>query len=323
MPLAFLSQSILHALVAAVLIEALLRVWKVEDGGWRLRFRLLALAAPALWLPVIWVAAPFRQGPAFAAHWALFASERWNQFLLGGTPLGDLVLLLACGVGSALFLRDALPPLTDAVRGSRRPLAAGPWHPTTASVRSVVAARAASLGIPPLEVRLIDAPAPVLLCEGVAPSVLVMSPPAAERLGPDELDAALTHELAHARHHDPAWGYFLIAVRAVLFFNPAAQWIARAMVDDIERRADQTAAAAAGNPEALARAIERLFEAGHPPPVDSQASFERVFWRVRREGVARRCARLRAAPRLLGMPMSRVLVALAASSVLGLAFFIV
>jgi Zn-dependent protease with chaperone function len=187
----------------------------------------------------------------------------------------------------------------------------------------MVAARAAALGIPPPDVRLVDTPTPVLLCEGARDPVLVVSPPVVERLGPDELDAAITHELAHARHRDPAWGYFLIAVRAALFFNPAAQWTARAMVDDIERRADQTAAAASGRPDGLARAIERLAGAGQPPPLDGHASFERVFWRVRQEGLARRCARLRRAPEPGLVRPSGTLLAAAALGVFGLVFFVV
>ena len=323
MPLAFLSQSILHAVVAAVFVEAVLRAWRIEDGAWRLRFRLLALTAPILWLPALWVVAPIRRSPVFVANWALFAGERWNQIRLGGTGLGDLLLLVACGTGSALFLRDAVPPLIDALRGATRPLASGPWHPTTAGLRGLVAARSSALAIPPPDVRLVDAPTPVLLCEGARDPVLVVSPPAIERLGPDELDAAITHELAHAKHRDPAWGYFLIAIRAALFFNPAAQWIARAMVDDIVRRADQTAAAASGQREGLARAIERLSEAGHPPPLDGHASFERVFWRIRQEGLARRCARLRQAAGPGPVRASHALLAAAALGIFGLVFFVV
>jgi Zn-dependent protease with chaperone function len=323
MPLAFLSQSILHAVVAAVFVEALLRAWRIEDGAWRLRFRLLALTAPILWLPALWVVAPIRRSPVFVANWALFAGERWNQIELAGMGLGHFSLLAAAGLGSALFLRDALPPLLDAVRGATRPLASGPWHPTTAGLRGLVAARSSALAIPPPDVRLVDTPTPVLLCEGARDPVLVVSPPAIERLGPDELDAAITHELAHAKHRDPAWGYFLIAIRAALFFNPAAQWIARAMVDDIERRADQTAAAASGHPEALARAIEKLSEADHPPPLDGHASFERVFWRIRHEGLARRCARLRQAPGPGRVRASHALLAAAALGIFGLVFFVV
>jgi Zn-dependent protease with chaperone function len=323
MPLAFLSQSILHAVVAALFVEALLRAWKIEDGAWRLRIRLLALAAPVLWLPFLFLAAPGRASPLFVARWALFAGERWNQLRIGAIGVGDLALLLAAGAGSALFLRDALPPLLDAVRRSEHVLAAGPWHSTTAALREVVDRHAEALGIPPPGIRVVDTPMPVLLCEGAARPVLVVSPATLERLGQEELESAIAHELAHAKHRDPAWGYFLIAARALLFFNPAAQWIARALVDDIERRADQAALQIFGHAEGLARAMTLLFDAGHPPPLDGDASFERVFWRIRREGVERRCARLRAASDWAPVVGGPALMALAALGVFGLAFFVV
>jgi Zn-dependent protease with chaperone function len=320
---AFLSQSILHALVAALVVEALLRAWKVGDAAWRLRFRLLALAVPLLWLPALFLLAPFRSSPYFVARAAIFAGERWNLVSLRGTGLGDLILLLAAGAGSALFLRDALPPLRDVLRGGPPAPSAGPWHAAGPSVAAIAARHAEALGMPAPPVRVIQAPGPVFLCEGTRHPALVVSPATVAQLDSDELEAAVAHELAHARYRDPAWGVVLIVVRALLFFNPAAQWTARAMVDDIERRADQAAVRLTGRPEPLAQAIARLFQASHPLPGEGDASFGRVFWRVRREGVERRCARLRAADDSNAGRHGPLQFALATAAVLGLVFFIV
>jgi Zn-dependent protease with chaperone function len=323
MLLAYLSQSILHALVAALFVEALLRAWRVEDGVWRLRFRLLALAVPVLWLPALLLIAPFRNSASFVAHWALFAGERWNQVRIAGTGLGDLALLLAAGLGSALFLRDAVPPLLDALGGSSHMPDACAWHATAAELRTVVHKHATTLGIAVPEIRVVLAPTPVFLCEGARHPALVVSPAVLERLHGDDLDVAVAHELAHAEHRDPAWGYFLIAIRAILFFNPAAQWIARALVDDIERRADQVAVRVTGNAGGLVRVIALLFDAGHPLPVDGDASFERVFWRVRKAGVERRCARLRQTSMMAPLDLGPAQIAMATLGVLGLVFFVV
>jgi Zn-dependent protease with chaperone function len=124
-------------------------------------------------------------------------------------------------------------------------------------------------------------------------------------------------------YRDPAWGVVLIVARALLFYNPAAQWTARAMVDDIERRADQAAVRLTGRPEPLAQAMARLFRASHPLPGDGDASFERVFWRIRREGVERRCARLRAADASNVSGHGSLQLALATAAVLGLVFFVI
>jgi Zn-dependent protease with chaperone function len=320
---AFLSQSILHALVAALVVEALLRVWRIGDGTWRLRLRALALAAPLLWLPTLFFLAPFRATPFFVARRALFAGERWNLVTVGGSGLGDLLLVLAAGLGSALFLRDALPPLRDMLRGGRgeRPLA--PWQPSGAVIAAIAARHARALGIEAPTVRVIGSAGPLLLCEGARRPSLVVSTATVTRLSGEELDAAIAHEVAHAMHRDPAWGFGLIAVRALLFFNPAAQWVARTMVDDIERRADRVAVGLTGRAEPLARAIVALFQANHPAAGEGDASFERVFWRIRQEGVERRCQRLRAQTAWDVVDHGPLRMILATIAVLGLVFFVV
>jgi Zn-dependent protease with chaperone function len=320
---AFLAQSILHALVAALVVEALLRVWRIGDAAWRLRFRLLALIAPLAWLPTLFLIAPFRTAPVFVVRHALFAGERWNAIVVGGTGLGDLTLLLAAGLGSALFLRDALPSLRDLIRGGSTRPSPGPWEPAGAAIAAIAARHASALGIAPPEVRIVRAHGPVLLCEGGRRPSLVAASATVAQLAPDELDAAVAHEIAHAAFRDPAWGLVLFAVRGLLFFNPAAQWIARALVDDIERRADQSAVQLTGRADSLARAIVRLFQESYPLPGDSDASFERLFWRVRREGIERRCVRLRAANAWTRVEHGWLRLALAAAGVLGLVFFVV
>lgn len=321
--IALLAQSMLHGLVAAFFVEALLRRWRIQDAAWRLRLRVLALVVTAAAPPLFVFFAPFRQGAAFAARWALFAGDRWNELRVGDDGLGDLALLFSAAAGSALFLRDALPPLLDLLRRTRPLPEAPPWHAAFAKLGPMVGAHAAALGIPVPAIRVIEAPVPVLLCEGARRPTLVVSPATLERLEGDDLDAAMAHELAHAAHRDPAWSYVLIAARAALFFNPAVQWISRAMVDDIECRADQAAMRVTGGAEALIRAIRTLVETDDPPPADGDASFERVFWRLRRRGVERRCECLGRSERAAPLVHGPVLLASAAAALALLLFFVV
>lgn len=319
---ALVAQSILHALVAGLLVEALLWAWRVEDGAWRLRLRLVALAEPILVLP-LFLLIPWRAAPAFGATWALFASERWNMVRAGGAALGDLLLLCAAGIGSVLFLRDAVPPLLEALRGAPpapRPLISSA---VPAPLAAMVNAHAAALGAPPPEIRLLRSRLPVLLCEHVRRPTLVISAATLEQLDPVSLDAAVAHEVAHAAHRDPLWGYALIAARALTFFNPATQWISRAVVDEIERRADQVALRLTGRPEPLAHAIRVLSLAAAPRSPEVADRFERLFWESRIAGVHRRCERLLAASPSAPLRHGGLRVALAASGIVGLLFFVV
>ena len=317
---AFLAQSILHALVAMLVTEGLLRGWRVEEARWRIRLHAIPLLLPLL-VPLLILAAPWRLEPAFAEHWALFAGSRWQALVINGTPASGLVLLLACGLGSALFLRDAWPPLRELWRPGRR-LVRGPELEPPQELIGVIAAHARRLGLTPPALRLLNSPRPVLLCEGWPPA-LVVSSGTLQRLDADTLDVALAHELSHVATRDPAIGYGLIILRAILFFNPAVQWAARAIVDDLEWRADQGAIALTGYAPRLADAIDALFRAGAPPQGESGASFEWAFWRLRRAGMARRCERLRRDPYPLPTPLGSLRVALAWATAAVLAWFIV
>ncbi len=317
---AFAAQSILHATIAGLVVEVLLRAWRVEDGASRLRLRLVALGAPIVALP-LFLLVPWRSTPSFADGWALFATGRWSAVRLGDAALGDLVLALAAGVGAALFLRDAAPALLDAIRPAPAQRAL-PLPAVPAGLAALVAGHARSLGIAPPDVRVLRSRLPVLLCERVRRPALVISVATLEQLEPEALDAAIAHEIVHAARRDPLWGYLLIAARALTFYNPATQWIARAAVDEIERRADQATAQLTGRPDALARAIRVLSLPAPPAAADVGDRFERLFWQGRVDGVSRRVDRLLAGGAAVAQPGEALRLGLAAAGLVMLLFFV-
>jgi Zn-dependent protease with chaperone function len=271
-----------------LVVEALLRTWRVGDAVWRLRLRLVPLAVPLVLVPLYFLLAPWRAGASFASSRALFAGERWNLLRVGSAGAGDLLLAFAAGLGAWLFLRDALPPILDRLRQRARPAPEAWLAPPALQAR--VERHARRLGLETPAIRVVRSRWPVFFAEGWRPAALVVSAAALDLLAPPELDAAIAHELAHVRHADPAWGYGLIAVRAANFFNPALHWGARAVVDELERRADQVVVGAGHRPDSLASAIVKLFDHAHPEP--SGALLERLARRVRLVGVERRRERL-------------------------------
>ena len=307
--------------MATIVVEALLRAWRVADPAWRLRLRLASLAVPVALVPLFFAFAPWRTGAAFAASGALFASERWNLLRVGAAGAGDLLLVAAAGLGSWLFLRDALPPVLERLR-QEPPAEDGAWAAPHA-FQARVEQQARRLAVEPPAIRVVPSRWPVFFAEGRRPVELVVSAAALDALAPPELDAAIAHELAHVRYADPAWGYALIAVRAANFFNPALHWAARAVVDELERRADQAVVEAGHPAEALASAIGTLFDRGHPEPAAAGPLLERLARRARQVGVERRRARLVAAAHAAPLSHGWLRVALTAFGLTTMLYFVV
>jgi Zn-dependent protease with chaperone function len=249
------AESILHGLLAALAIAAILGAGCIREPRTRLRFWLLAMAFPALFTPGCQLLFPVRGTERFRDTWALFSGERFSLLTWRGLDLGAACSLALAGTGLLLYLRDLIPFAVDVMRSHARTreVAAAP----EALVRSVAAtARAMQTAAPRLLV--LDTRHPILTCRGLRRPIIVTSSGLLDMLAPDELDAAMAHEVAHAKRRDPAFGWVLMVARGLFFWNPSLQLCARAAVHDIERLADQSAATAAGGPDPVARGLRVL-----------------------------------------------------------------
>jgi hypothetical protein len=291
---------------------------------------LVALAIPVGWLPLLWLLAPGRNTLDFREERALFDSARWNDLRVLGVGLADIALAGLVLAGAALFLRDALPWLRE--RAARHPgpsaVGAAGLCPRAPAVLHAVAGR---MRIAPPSLLVLDDDAPVLLCAGWRRPSLVVSRGAYERLDDEELRGALAHELAHVERRDTTLGWLLMAVRALFWFNPVVQVLARDLVQEIERRADDRAAAVTGDRLALASSVLKIFTAGEGRtpsaaewPVPGLDTPARVVDRFTAAVVEARCRRLLAEPVAASPPaLSRLRVALAGSGMMSVLFFVV
>ena len=322
----YLAQNILHALVAAGVIETLLRYWRLTHPAERLAFRLLALTLPLAVLPVFWAFAPFRLDPAFADAFALFASVHWEAVRVGSVGLGALLLAGACAAGVLLYLRD-LTPLLRARWRHEGPAVDLPAEDSLARAVSDLSRRV-GLRIRPA-LRVIDETVPVLFASGVRRPALVVSRGAVERLDEAQLRVTLAHELVHLGRGDVLLGWAVMAARTLMLFNPISQLVARGVVLEVERRADDTAAHVLEASATLADGMERLVGARFETPA-ARAREGRINGYIlglalkgRAAARARRCGRLRDGwpPMRRGLPGLRV--GLTCVALAGLLFFIV
>jgi Zn-dependent protease with chaperone function len=250
------AECILHGIVAASVVMMLLRAQRIRAPQARLRFWLLAMGLPLAGTPLLWLLAPWRLGERFRDEWALFSASHLSPWAWHGVELATAAAWLLALAGAALFLRDVIPFALDFARGRGTPRTATAPSPalTAAMERS---AAALGIALPRLTV-LLPSKHPILICRGLRKPIIVASTGLCEMLAPDELEAAIAHEMAHAKHRDPVLGWGLMLVRGLCFFNPAVQLAARAAVAEIERRADQSAARVVGSAEAVVASLRKL-----------------------------------------------------------------
>jgi Zn-dependent protease with chaperone function len=318
------AQAIFHALVASLFVEALVRSWSVREPRQRMALRAVALLYPIVAFPALLAAFPLRGGEEFGDTWALLSGRRWDDLRLLGVGLLRWWVVAFAAAGTALFLMDLVPLVL--ARRRPRPAAAKPDPVTAAILADELSAVAAALRVPTPPVVFLDRDAPVLFCTGVRRHAVVLSRGAMRLLDRDELRAALAHELAHLARHDPARSWIVMAARALLFFNPAFQVLSRAVSKDAEWLADEEAARVCGDRLALASGLVKLHRAtAGRSAVRRTLPFAAVLGapldRARSLDVEVRCRRL-LDPAPAPLPYGAARVALAASALVGLLFFV-
>ena len=249
------AECILHGIVAASVVMMLLRVQRIRAPQTRLRFWLLAMGLPLAGTPLLWLLAPWRLGDRFRDEWALFSASHFSPWAWHGVELSTAAAWLLALAGAALFMRDVIPFALDFARGRGTHRTVTEPSPALASAAQRSAA-ALDIALPRLTV--LASKHPILICRGLRNPVIVASTGLCAMLAPDELEAAIAHEMAHARHLDPVLGWGLMVARGLCFFNPAVQLAARAAVVEIERRADQSAARMVGSTEAVVASLRKL-----------------------------------------------------------------
>jgi Zn-dependent protease with chaperone function len=241
--------------VTTIVVMMLLRTQRIRVPQTRLRFWLFAMSVPLVGTPLLWLLAPWRLGESFRDEWALFSGSHLSPWAWHGAGIAASVAWLLAMAGAALFLRDAVPFALDFSlgRATKRTVTA----PSAVLVGAAERA-AAALGVAVPRLVVLASKHPMLICRGLRKPVIVASTGLCEMLVPDELGAAIAHEMVHVKHRDPILGWGLMLVRGLSFFNPAVQLAARAVVVEIERRADQSAARIVGSSQCLVDSLRKL-----------------------------------------------------------------
>ena len=200
--------------------------------------------------------APFALFPIATVCRTLLAKAVAVFPLLDG--LWPLAALTAAGAVVALVRSVVVVRRQRAVLASCRP----PQGDTATTLEAHVrrASRAAGLGDAP---RVLLYPRGAYVCTlGMRRAAIVISRDLLVILSDEELEAVLSHEIAHVRQRDYLLNWVGLLARSMFFYLPpwAIAWPLLAEVR--ERRADRGAARYTGSPVALAAALIKVWKHG-------------------------------------------------------------
>lgn len=255
LPGRYLVESVWHSLTAAIIVEIALRAWGIHQPAAQQRLRTLVILLPALAFPAYQLVDPERGTMSSRLH-ALLNTDGWLYLeLVRGVPLYAFVFVILAFTVAIFFVQELLP-IMRTLRGSAAPR----FERQTTDGDNLVNEVLRDIPGKKPNVALLDIDEPLIFSATGAGATIYVSRGLQALLGPDELQAAVAHELAHIRRSQSSLLVALFILRMIMFFNPVTLVAFRKIVHAEEDICDDVAVSWTGNPEALAAALQRLFE---------------------------------------------------------------
>lgn len=188
-------------------------------------------------------------------------THSWRQQAItrldGTMPLLISVWLLGVLAGSLRLMGGWISVLRLSRRKARP--AAPQWHET---LQGLAARLRVTQPVRLIESALVQVPTAI----GWLRPVIILPASAFTGLTPQQLEAILTHELAHVRRHDYLVNLLQRAIEALLFYHPAVWWVSRQIRIEREYCCDNLAVAACGDVLVYARALAVMEQMRAAPP---------------------------------------------------------
>ncbi len=144
-----------------------------------------------------------------------------------------------------------------------------PVHPALRELADRAASRLGLSQVPPI-LQSVHIDVPMVL--GWLKPVVLMPASVVTGLPPRLLECLLAHELEHVRRLDNLVNMFQILAETLFFYHPAVWWVSKRIRIEREHCCDDAAAAIAGGPLDVIRALATLEQTRHPHPAPALAA---------------------------------------------------
>ena len=256
-------QTVLHSLVASVLVDCAFIAWDIRTPCMKQRFRFMVIFLPLASFPLYQLMVP-RRGDVYFRLESLLDSSTWFSLeLWRGIPLFT-VFVVILAVSSLIFIVQELLPIFVHMREQVR----AADEPVAEAVEEALAQKVSkALEGLPFDEQFIeilnDEDLSLFSDTGLNPRIYV-STGLIKTFTIEHLQAALAHEIGHIQRTRRPVLIFAYILRAIMFYNPIAMFEFRKLAQEEEKVCDDIAVSLTGNPEALSEAVEMF----RPDPED-------------------------------------------------------
>lgn len=253
----FISQSVIHSIIALLIIERSLEIWEVDAPLMRFRYRLSVIVLPIFMFPIFQLINPDRGSFYFREDIAIFNSLGWLELKLwGSVPVGIILFSLVIAVTSTLvFFQEIMPIIKDLRKKKYSPQ----MHEAEGIQGIVTELLKDKKMLPPPSVRIISDEDPVIFTVGAKRPAILLSEPLIEMLDEKQLRVAIAHEIAHIIRRSNMTTLFTFIARLVMFYNPVSLLVFRRILQDDEQVCDDITVSMTNDPHALASTLRAFY----------------------------------------------------------------
>jgi Zn-dependent protease with chaperone function len=250
----YIAQAFCHSIIAFIIVEKALNLWKISNPLIRQRFSLLVILLPTVSFPVYQLINPDRGSISFRLE-SLFDINRWLNLELWGTITLALLFIIIIFITSSIFIFQEMIPVLKHSLESKRFWSEKEEFDDNPYVRKAIE----YLSVENPDIFTFDDDEFVLFSStGKNPAIFV-STGIVEALSEDQLQAVIAHEIAHIRRNKKPLLIVTFLFRILMFFSPVVLLEFRRMIQEEEKICDDIAVHLTQNPTALSEALKKLY----------------------------------------------------------------
>src|ERR1700690_3436510 len=227
----YVTQSVLHAFIALILVELSFFVWETRDHLSMSRYRILTLTLPVFMFPLFQLLSPERGSWYFRYTTGPFDSQRWLDISVFDIFPFSLLFLLFLGGISLVFVVQEVLPIFGARESSTECLTC---EQQADRINALLDEICGPVRVEKPSFMVIDESFPILFTQGVKSHTIVISNHIMDTLDNEQMKGALTHEIVHMMRSSNMRTQFIYLLRMIMFYNVVSLVEFRRIVHDEE-----------------------------------------------------------------------------------------